>query len=334
MEERIIDDEYARGIRLKKTKDGYVDVTDELAEEERKAAKDEATEDSGELCETPEEDAEAAGETEEALIVEGLEKTLESLSEEEGTEEVTFEFPELEEDDEDLVNLTPEEAIALRKKKEAEEAQRKADYKRLCEEGEELLVSGSFKAAELKFEKALNLAEDASEAAVGYWRSKTSDFSDPDALMEDYLGEDATLRIKERYKDVFVRRLAKLREEEAPLEEEVTKKQENRRAILKKRISSTKKKFIGTLLPTVIFLILAIVFVTMITTRKDGLFVYLTTGAGILFAGFFVAFGVFTNKFVNALRMNRANEDLSSTEDGEKLLKIRAYKELYEHFVG
>ena len=187
MEERIIDDEYARGIRLKKTKDGYVDVTDELAEEERKAAKDEATEDSGELCETPEEDAEAAGETEEALIVEGLEKTLESLSEEEGTEEVTFEFPELEEDDEDLVNLTPEEAIALRKKKEAEEAQRKADYKRLCEEGEELLVSGSFKAAELKFEKALNLAEDASEAAVGYWRSKTSDFSDPDALMEDYL---------------------------------------------------------------------------------------------------------------------------------------------------
>ena len=32
MEERIIDDEYGRGVRLKKTKDGYVDVTDELAE--------------------------------------------------------------------------------------------------------------------------------------------------------------------------------------------------------------------------------------------------------------------------------------------------------------
>lgn len=53
MEERIIDDEYARGIRLKKTKDGYVDVTDELAEEERKAAKDEALEDADELRETP-----------------------------------------------------------------------------------------------------------------------------------------------------------------------------------------------------------------------------------------------------------------------------------------
>ena len=34
MEERIIDDEYGRGVRLKKTKDGFVDVTDELADGE------------------------------------------------------------------------------------------------------------------------------------------------------------------------------------------------------------------------------------------------------------------------------------------------------------
>ena len=27
-EERIIDDEYGRGVKLRKTKDGYVDVTD------------------------------------------------------------------------------------------------------------------------------------------------------------------------------------------------------------------------------------------------------------------------------------------------------------------
>ena len=38
MEERMIDDEYGRGVRLKKTKDGYVDVTDELAEKGEKAA--------------------------------------------------------------------------------------------------------------------------------------------------------------------------------------------------------------------------------------------------------------------------------------------------------
>lgn len=182
MEERIIDDEYGRGIKLRKTKDGYVDVTDELSEKERAEAsgRDEEAAEGFELTADGAEE-----ETEESLVTdipeEDLEESLEDLAaEEEGEgEEVTFEFPELEEDDEDLVNLTPEEAIALRKKKEEEEAQRKADYKRFCEEGEELILSGSFKAAELKFEKALPLEENAWEAAVGYWRAKTSDFANP-----------------------------------------------------------------------------------------------------------------------------------------------------------
>ena len=30
-EERIIDDEYGRGVKLRKTAEGFVDVTDELA---------------------------------------------------------------------------------------------------------------------------------------------------------------------------------------------------------------------------------------------------------------------------------------------------------------
>ena len=74
MEERLIDEEYGRGVKMRKTKDGYVDVTD--------AALDD--------------------------------------SEVEAGEEVIFEFPVLEtdEDDEDLVSLSPEEAMELRRKKE------------------------------------------------------------------------------------------------------------------------------------------------------------------------------------------------------------------------
>ncbi len=346
MEERIIDDEYGRGIKLRKTKDGYVDVTDELSEKESAEAsgRDEEAAEGFELTADGAEE-----ETEESLVTdipeEDLEESLENLAaEEEGEgEEVTFEFPELEEDDEDLVNLTPEEAIALRKKKEEEEAQRKADYKRFCEEGEELILSGSFKAAELKFEKALPLEENAWEAAVGYWRAKTSDFANPDALMDEYLetgyeslendlGEDATEAIRARYKEMFARRLAELSEEEGPLEKEVLGKQEKRRAVLKKRIAAARAKFIGAALPTAVFLVLAIVFGYLITTRNDGLFLYLTIACAALFAVSFVAFGVFTNRFVNARRINRANEDLSSTEEGERLLRLRAYKELYEHF--
>ena len=88
MEERIIDDEYARGIRLKKTKDGYVDATDELAEKERRAAEELEAD---ELDATAEEENEAAGETEETLVLDGLDESLEETA----GEEVRFEFPDL-----------------------------------------------------------------------------------------------------------------------------------------------------------------------------------------------------------------------------------------------
>lgn len=337
MEERIIDDEYGRGVRFKKTKDGYVDATDELAEEEKDAAENG---ESGELEADAEEDVE-----EESVLVDGLEEGLENLEEDEGGEEVTFEFPELEEDDEDLVNLTPEEAEKLRKKKAEEAVRRKEEYAALCKEGDELLLSGSYKAAELKFEKALSLEENAWEAAVGYWRARTSDFSEPDVLMDEYaetgyeslendLGEDAADALKKQFKEVFEKRLAEVSDELAPLEKEVEEKQNKRRSVLKARLSASRKGLFGTALPMLVFLVLGIVFGSLITTRKDGLFVVLTAVSAVLFFVCFIAFGVFTNRFVNNRFLNRANEDLSSTEEGRMLLKLRAYKELYGHFVG
>ena len=40
MEERMIDDEYGRGVKLRKTKDGYVDVTDEAVDENDESVMD------------------------------------------------------------------------------------------------------------------------------------------------------------------------------------------------------------------------------------------------------------------------------------------------------
>ena len=87
MEERIIDDEFGRGVRLKKTKDGYVDVTDELAEREDGEEYQEA-------------------------------------------DEIAFQFPVLEqdEDDEELATLSPEEAVQLLRRREDEAAARLAEY--------------------------------------------------------------------------------------------------------------------------------------------------------------------------------------------------------------
>ena len=305
MEERIIDDEYGRGIRLKKTKDGFVDVTDELAESEMD------------------------------------ENVLGSGEESEGDyEEVAFEFPDLEEDDEDLVGLSPEEALALRKKKEEEERARAAEYAKQCEEGEQLLLSGSFHAAELKYEKALALDDEAVDATIGYWRAKTADFAEPDVLISEYaesgyenlegdLGYKAVEIIKNKYADAFNKRLDELNEEIAPIEESFREKQATRREVIRQRMTKAGWRFSIALVPTLILLVRSIVFGTQMFSTKTGEFIILTAVfAGLFVAGLIVTL-VFTNKLLNVVRINRANENESSTEEGRKLLGLRYYIELY-----
>jgi hypothetical protein len=303
MEERIIDDEYGRGIRLKKTKNGYVDVTDDLAEER-----------------VDEENEPETGEEE--------------------YEEVAFEFPDLEEDDEDLVGLSPEEAMALRKKKEEEEKARALEYAKQCEEGNMLLESGSFHGAELKFEKALALDGEAVDATVGYWRAKTSNFAEPDILVSEYaesgyenlegdLGYKAVEILKNKYADTFSRRLNELDKELVPIEESFKEKQESRRQIIRERMTKAGWKFSLALVPTLILLTLAIVFGTKMFSTRTGEFIVLTAVfAGLFVVGLIVTL-VFTNKLLNVMRIHRANEKESSTEEGRKILSLRDYIEIY-----
>jgi hypothetical protein len=301
MEERIIDDEYGRGIRLKKTKDGYVDVTDELAENEQEEATQMEIED-----------------------------------------EIAFEFPMLDtdEDDEDLVGLSPEEAARVRREKEEALAKRKADYEEACKEGEQLLATGSFKAAELKYEKALKLDDEATDASVGYWRAKTADFTEPDILIEEYadagiesleydLGVGAVDKIKAQYAEVFKRRVRELEAEEAPLAETVEGKRQARREIILERLKKALGIFFAFAVPTVALLVLTIVFgLKNFTTSKDT-YILPTAILGGAFFVCFIAFILASNKLINVCRLRADNERLSATEEGERLLKIRDYKDLY-----
>ena len=304
MEERIIDDEYGRGIRLKKTKDGYVDVTDELAE-------------GGD-----DEDVEA----------------------EEGYEEVAFEFPDLEEDDEDLVSLSPEEALALRKKKAEEAKARQEEYERYCAEGAGLLSSGSFHAAELKFEKALSLDAEAVEATVGYWRAKTSDFAEPDVLTREYaesgfenlegdLGYKAVDELKSRYKKVFKKRADELREEMRPIEKTVNEKRAARREKLSARLTKAAWSFSVSLVISLGILAVACVLGSKIFSTKHGEFILPTIIAAAVFVVSLIVTLVLTNKLLNSLRIHRANERDESTEEGRELVRLRNNLEIYERFL-
>lgn len=299
MEERIIDDEYGRGVRLKKTKDGYVDVTDELAENDM-----------------------------------------------EDGEEITFEFPTLngygeEQDDEDLVDLSPEEAERVRREKAEALERRRAAYESTCAYGQQLLESGSYHAAELEYEKALQLDDVATDASVGYWRAKTADFTNPDVLIAEYadagiesleydLGYEAVDIIKQSYRTAFEKRIEELTAEEAPLKKKVEEKQSARREVLSERKLRWGVAFGGCLV-----LLLAAVIATAVVGLKnfgtrDSQYIVPTIVLGCVSLVVFIAFMIVTNKFINANRMFRKNERLSSTEDGVRLLEIVDYKELYE----
>lgn len=300
-EERIIDDEYGRGVKLRKTKDGFVDVTDEALD----SAPDRET------------------------------------SEELG-EEISFAFPmmEGEEDDEDLVGLTPEQAAALRKQKAEAEARRRAEYEKLVAEGNHLLETGSFHSAELTFEKALQLDEPATEASVGYWRAKTADFTKPDVLIEEYveagiesleydLGYEAAEIVKRDYRHVFEKRFQELKAEEEPLFLEVNAKQERRRAILKERRKKSIIGFIAVGIPTLVCIILAVIFGLKNFSTPDDTYIPVTIALVGISAVLFIVFGIFTNKMINTFRIYRTNEKLTSTDEGERLSEIMEYKNLY-----
>jgi tetratricopeptide (TPR) repeat protein len=298
MEERLIDDEYGRGVRLKKTKDGYVDATDELAEDETR--------------------------------------------EETESEEVAFEFPVLDtdEDDEDLVGLSPEEALKLRQKKEEEAQKRKEAYETACQNGFALLEQGNFEEAEKTFEEALGLDDEATQASVGYWRAKTENFANPDALVGEYadasiesleydLGVDAVEIIKKEYQAVIRRRYSELEAEEQPLAESVEAKQSHRRAVLKERKKGAIIAFVCVCLPLIALAVLTGVIGAKNFIVIDNAYVVPTIILGVLTFVCFIAFVLVSNKWLNVSRMLRANEKLESTEDGQRLVEIRDYKEIY-----
>ncbi len=298
-EERIIDDEYGRGVKLRKTKEGYVDVTDEQVDD---------------LPEV-----------------------------EEDGEEISFAFPitEEDEDDEELVGLTPEEAAELRKQKIEAAKKRREEYEQVVAEGNALLESDSFHAAELKFEKALHMDEVATEASVGYWRAKTANFQNPDVLIEEYLeagvesleydlGYEAVDEIKKEYRAVFARRVAELSEQAAPLQAAVTKKQESRRAILKERRKLHLIGFLCSAVPFALFAVLAVVFGLKNFSTPDNTYIPVTIAFSAIALVGFLTFAVFTNKLLNTCRIYATNERLTSTEEGEALSELLERKELYE----
>jgi len=148
--------------------------------------------------------------------------------------------------------------------------------------------------------------------------------------LEYDLGIRAVDRIKRDYAQTFQRRIKELEEEETPLCAEFEEKQEKRRALLSVRLKKTTAVFCAVAIPTIALLIVTLIVGLKNFTTLGGEYITPTIAFGVAFFLFFVAFIFVTNRWINAFRIRRANERLDTTEEGKRLLQIRAYKELYE----
>lgn len=293
MEERIIDDEYAKGIHMKKTKDGYTA-----------------------------EDGEAK----------------------EGEEEAVFEFPDFAEDDEELATLTPKQAEEVLKARE--EARKKAEktFETAMKTGYALLEKKDFSGAETAFQTAEENASDFTEVSVALCRARTKDFAEPDALIEHYnadyddfayeLGTQGVDKIKADFSAPLKARLLEIEKELAPLKDTFQKKQESRKQTLLARRKKQLVPFVCFLLPCVATFLLGVIFLALVNTRPDTLFLKVAIGCFGAFALLMLGLIPTANKLYNTRRMLKKNEALSSTEDGKKVKRLSRLSAFYQKLLG
>lgn len=299
MEERMIDDEYGRGVKLRKTKDGYVDVTDEAVDEN-----DESVMDAEEInFEFP---TFEAGEGEEdwiGLSPEEVEKRRKEREEEEAKRRLLYD--ESVQKGQELLAADDLDGAAKAFKK----AMKHADEPTEAAVGYWTAKTERFTNPDALIEAYLDSGTESLEFDVGYEGIKT---------------------IRDQYGEVFQNRLAELEEEEAPLKEEVEEKQEKRRVYLKERVKKSAIVFGISFLPFVACAILAVVFGLKNFSTPDARYIPVTIGFGVGTLVFLIVFALCMNKFFNNFRLYRKNEKLESTEAGARLAEIALYKELYE----
>lgn len=303
MEERIIDDEYGRGVRLRKTKDGYVDVTDEAVDET-----DEEIVDAEEInFEFP---TFEVGEGEEDLIGLSPEEVEKRRKEEaEKAEQRRAAYEAGVEKGQALLDSDDLSAAA----KEFKKAMRFSD------EPTEASV-GYWTAKTERFTNPDALADEYLDGGV--------------ESLEFDVGYEAIKVIRAQYGDSLQARLNDLTVEESPLREEVEEKQKNRRAYLKERLKKSGWIFGISALPFILCAVLAVVFGLKNFSTPDAKYIPATIAFGVGTLVFLIVFALCANKFFNAFRLYRRNEKLESTEAGARLAEIELYKELYEYMLG
>lgn len=303
MEERLVDDDIGKTIVVKKKKDGTVEDVLEGADEPVD------TEDT---------------------VAQGAEEF--SSGEEEETEEIVFDMPVGEEDDEMLADMTPEEAAAFIKRREEEAAELEEKTRSLLAEAEAYLAEGNVDGAEERYYNVMELDPSHLEANAAYARIVTKDFSDyrDFAAVEeaygrgvDHCGEDFTARIKEKCGKNISEEIRILVSEAEAVQKTVEEKKEKRRRAFRADYQAKRKIFFSVLLPLVVFVALTILFAVLIPSVSGAAFLVLACVSGAVAFILLVLFMIAANRLSNALHRVKENERDEATKDGRALIELK-----------
>lgn len=257
--------------------------------------------------------------------------------EEEPAEELGFEVPELDSDDEEAAVMTPEQLAARDKQREEAEAARQDKLKKIAAHALSLLDEKKYDDAGYVLAESDELGTDGEIYALKL-RTVTRDFTD---FTNTDDGAEAADGVKKFTAKETVEGLAyaipslktkadELKAEVAALAAENDEKKGERRVIFTKKRNKSAIFFAATVIPLIVFAALAIYYGTHLTAVKGGanipLFIAFVSLAGALFIATVIT-AKFLWKNANNLKLNENN---SATKLGRKLEETKAQLSLVE----
>lgn len=242
--------------------------------------------------------------------------------------------------DEDLVGLTPSQLQEELERREKQRAEAHAESLRYRAEGEAAVQRKAYDEAAGYFEQSLSVEYDEEVEAL-FWWARTRGLTSSDILFDRDAAEEfseAGETTKKLVLDAFGEELRNARrvlsEEAEPLREQVRVGQEARRAPFIANRNYYRLRFFVSAVLTVLFAVGIGVSASFLLRTQSDLPTILMIVFGALTFVSVCFFLFFSRKLVVATRLCKANERLSSTEEGERLEELEDALACLDYVLG
>lgn len=251
----------------------------------------------------------------------------ESAQKEEDAEEVSFEVPDFESDDEEAAVMTPEQLAAREKMRAEEEQNMRERAERAIASAYDLLGKKKYADAFYALEPFNGATGMNGEICALKLRAITSDFTDfslheeGERALTDFkaVAEENDKNLLASYMEEVKNRAEKMAKEADELNAENEEKKGERRVAFRAKRNKTAFIFGGVALPFMVFAVLAIYFGTFMHAVKDGSNITLFIVFIALAGAFFIATVVAAKFFWQSASNLKRNENNLSTKLGREL---------------